>query len=310
LARVGVQVAADASPAGMLHVAAAAAVAVGGAAAHAAWVRDKRARGPKGRQLQFVPGSADEALASQLATGDVVRYSRDCSLYPLLDGVTCLARKATSRYDHWGVIVHVAGVPHVWERLPAGGHALRPYDARLQASLARTVHVLPLAVPLTPDAAAAVTTEAKRRVAADPAVTAADAWSPAAVARHAAWTEVPAAAAAQLALLVRTEVAPRGHADDGALDRRNASLAAVRDLLRSAPPQAIHLTRAELLAPVRSSVARIARTSAPAAAPAEPSPPLPAAAVRPGGAAPSPAPPPSALGRPVLVRDLTQGQEG
>jgi len=271
----------------MWQIGAAAVLVAGGVAAHTAWVTDKRARGPKGRQLQFVPGSADEALAAQLATGDVIRFSRDCSLYPLLDGVTCLARKASSRYDHWGVIVHVAGVPHVWERVPAGGHALRPYDARLQASLATSVHILPLHTLLAPTDAAAVTAEAKRRVAADPAVTAGERWAPSAVVRHAVWTEAPAAVSARVGMLVRTETSPRGRVDD-AFSQRNLSLAAVRDLLRRGPAQPITPSTRDLLAPVRSSVATIPR-AAPAPQPD-------------GRAGPVAAP---HLSSPVLVRDTS-----
>lgn len=81
---------------------------------------------------------ADEILAESLKTGDVVAFSRDPTAYyvcvkhslwqevslclqPIGSIVSALIKSKTgTQYDHFGVIVFIAGMPHVLERTFSG----------------------------------------------------------------------------------------------------------------------------------------------------------------------------------------------
>lgn len=124
---------------------------LGGATAHAYSVWSERRRTtPTGRLLQFGPGSFDDRVASSLRTGDLILFSRDCSLYAGTDCLACFARKelAGSPFDQAGVIVLVHGEPHVLE-LTFSGVKLRRYEARVRASKSKKILIRPLSSRLT-----------------------------------------------------------------------------------------------------------------------------------------------------------------
>jgi hypothetical protein len=122
--------------------------------AHTYYVRELRKRRPTGRLLQFAPGSADDALAETLRTGDLILFSRDCVRYEAAAALACSARKLGSAhgFDQVGlVLVSRHGEPHVAEMGWDGPH-VRKYAARIRCSAADAIVVRPLAAPL--DAAA------------------------------------------------------------------------------------------------------------------------------------------------------------
>lgn len=129
------------------------------AAAHAAYVHRERTSGaPQGRLREFSPGSQDEIVSGRLHTGDLILFRRDCTLYACAGGLACAlaqagaaAARPDAPFDHVGVIVRVAGVPHVLERT-FSGTKLRRYDHRVKLSRSPEVVVRPLAARLPPPA--------------------------------------------------------------------------------------------------------------------------------------------------------------
>ena len=140
------------------------------AAAHYAYVRRERRMSTElsPSLMRFTPGSNDAAIEDSLRTGDLVLFSRDCTLYVGCAGVVCAARQAaapSSGFDQVGVIVRCGanglGAPHILELTTAGGVRLRPYDARVRCSRSRRIAVVPLCgAPIDSDAARRARVEA------------------------------------------------------------------------------------------------------------------------------------------------------
>jgi hypothetical protein len=92
----------------------------------------------------------DDIVADKLATGDLVLFARDCSLYTAWAAATCVARKRLggSDFDQAGVVVlsRGAGAPMLLEQT-SSGVKLRPYPARIKCSRSKGVIVRPLGLP-------------------------------------------------------------------------------------------------------------------------------------------------------------------
>lgn len=107
---------------------------------HTLYVRQERAKTPKGRLLQFSPGSADDVLSDNLATGDLILFSRDSKLYYLPAALLSMLRKKTggTEFDQAGMIVVIRGIPHVLEQSSLE-MKLRRYDARVKSSRSKEI---------------------------------------------------------------------------------------------------------------------------------------------------------------------------
>jgi hypothetical protein len=92
----------------------------------------------------------DDIVADKLATGDLVLFARDCSLYTAWAAATCVARKrlSGSDFDQAGVVVlsRGMGAPMLLEQT-SSGVKLRPYPARIKCSRSKGVIVRPLGLP-------------------------------------------------------------------------------------------------------------------------------------------------------------------
>lgn len=91
----------------------------------------------------FFGGSADDAFADALRTGDVLLFSHDCALKPPLGAGLCAAAKHAAgggrdRFDHVGIVIMRNFVPHVLE-VTFSGVRVRPYDQRVAGALADQV---------------------------------------------------------------------------------------------------------------------------------------------------------------------------
>ena len=140
-------------------------------AAHTAFVHYERQLAPRGRALNFTPGSQDDLASERLRTGDLVVFSRDCLLYGACGALACQARKVRgdggAGYDHVGVVYLHHGVPHVLERTHSGVQ-LRRLSARVRCSRAREVFVRALQPPLTPQQLAAAAEACAQELAPQP----------------------------------------------------------------------------------------------------------------------------------------------
>jgi hypothetical protein len=236
----------------MLQLRLGVAAAVTGLCGHFAFVYRERTRAPSGRLLHFSPGSQDDIISDSLRTGDLLLFSRDCALYGCAGAAACSLRQAGGgAFDHAGVVVLLAGVPHVLEE-GWGGASLRRFDARVRCSRARTLALRPLrGAPLTPAAAAAGEAWALRAVAPERGPGGAPAGSGPGAAMGAALLQGGGGALAAAREALRTAAGDT---------RANASLPLVArfyEALGVAPPGA--LAQMEDLSPPRQPLAAGAR---------------------------------------------------
>lgn len=110
---------------------------------------------PPPSRRRFTPGSADDAVAEALRSGDVLLFGRNCLLMqPCGAGVCALSKlqRGQRRFDHCGVVVVRFGVPFVLEETLSGPR-LRPYEQRVLRSQAHDITVRRLVPPLTAEQA-------------------------------------------------------------------------------------------------------------------------------------------------------------
>ena len=125
------------------------------------FLRDAHEQGVKLRELKdmegnlikttYFSGSTNESISEELQTGDLVLFSRPCSMMRPCGSVACLGTKLTATasqimpYDHCAVfILKRDGTPQLMEQTWSKGAQLRPYDLRIVRSLAETIVVRPL----------------------------------------------------------------------------------------------------------------------------------------------------------------------
>lgn len=147
------------------HIRAGAALALCALTAQVTYAYGERvSRAPRGRFLRFSPGSQDSAVEDSLRTGDLLLFSRDCTVSGAASSLACIARQSRggSAFDGAGVIVLIGGEPWVFESRAGAPPALRRYAARVLASRAREILLRPVRPPLAPAAAAALEAEAVR----------------------------------------------------------------------------------------------------------------------------------------------------
>lgn len=117
-------------------------LALAGWSGNAALVRMRRGSQP----LEFVTGSMDDTIMESLETGDLVFFTRKLSSLQPLAALHTLAlrRRLDPRFDHCGwVYVDRLGRKFVVEETLGQVHC-RPYSARVLASEASEIAVLPL----------------------------------------------------------------------------------------------------------------------------------------------------------------------
>jgi len=102
----------------------------------------------------FFAGSTDDTISDELKTGDIVFFSRPCSLMLPCGAAACLGTKAAAAaahvipYDHCAVVVlRNDGTPDLLEATWDQGAVLRPYDERIMRSLADTIVIRPVHLP-------------------------------------------------------------------------------------------------------------------------------------------------------------------
>jgi hypothetical protein len=154
-----------------------------GVALHSAYVLRERARAAPRR---FSPASEDARVADSLATGDLVLFSRDATLYLLPGALVCALRRLRGggggAFDHAAIVVLERGEPFLLESSLSGGARLRPYEARICHTRSGGVAVRRLGLRLAPERAEAA--RAFARAAADTGAGAGAFGAPAAVLRE------------------------------------------------------------------------------------------------------------------------------
>jgi hypothetical protein len=92
----------------------------------------------------FAVGTADDILANQLETGDIILFSRRSYQYHLPVAVLIKLRQLLydSPIDHGGVIVVKEGIPYVMERCPFKGVQARPFEERIRRSRSADIMVI------------------------------------------------------------------------------------------------------------------------------------------------------------------------
>jgi hypothetical protein len=102
---------------------------------------------------EFKLGSADELLADNLSSGDIVLFNRRFYRYHLPTAIMIKAQQMLyeTEFDHGGVIVMKSGVPYLMERTPFWGVKCRPFEDRVRNSAAAYIIVIPVEkkVPIT-----------------------------------------------------------------------------------------------------------------------------------------------------------------
>jgi hypothetical protein len=95
---------------------------------------------------EFKLGSADELLADNLSSGDIVLFNRRFYRYHLPTALMIKAQQMLyeTEFDHGGVIVMKSGVPYLLEKTPFWGVKCRPFEDRVRNSAAAHIIVIPV----------------------------------------------------------------------------------------------------------------------------------------------------------------------